>query len=107
VNVSEYIGESATFLAGAFASPRAWVEMLQQNLVHAIVQRICLDCLLRKIESWHAGRHETPLAVFGRPGQYFRNTPITRPWSSTDAAGTMMGCMATFDGWRRMLSPSR
>ena len=39
--------------------------------------------------------------------QYFLNTPITRPCTSTDAAGTMIGFMVTFEGCRRMLSPSR
>jgi hypothetical protein len=39
--------------------------------------------------------------------QYFLNTPITRPCTSTEAAGTMIGFMFTFEGCRRMFSPSR
>src|SRR5262249_31978249 len=31
------------------------------------------------------------------PAQYFRSTPITLPWISTLAAGTMMGCMLTLE----------
>jgi hypothetical protein len=39
--------------------------------------------------------------------QYFLNTPITRPCTSTEAAGTMIGFMFTFEGCRRTFSPSR
>jgi Predicted membrane protein (DUF2207) len=37
--------------------------------------------------------------------QYFRSTPITRPCTCTDLAGTTIGFIAAFDGCRRMSAP--
>ena len=39
--------------------------------------------------------------------QYFLSTPMTLPWISTVAAGTMIGFIAAFDGCSRIFSPSR
>ncbi len=57
--------------------------------------------------SWH--RWVAPTYDLRPPtyDQYFRSTPMTRPWTWTWAAGTMMGCMAALEGCRRVLSPSR
>jgi hypothetical protein len=39
--------------------------------------------------------------------QYFLNTPITLPCTSTEAAGMMMGFMLALEGCSLIFSPSR
>lgn len=49
VDVSKHRSDSSTSFAGRLGSPGAWIQLLQQELIYAVVQRIGLHHLLGEI----------------------------------------------------------
>jgi hypothetical protein len=49
-------GDGPSFAAGKLGSPRSRVEVLEQNLVHAVVDRECLLHALLQIRSARGSR---------------------------------------------------
>src|SRR5712692_6153903 len=63
VDVSKYCSNGASLAAGRFGSPRAGIEMLQQDLIYPVVDSKSLQQRLTKVGRWHysGAGHRTSL----------------------------------------------